>query len=199
LPQVTRPPGEGGGSVIPEGTTSGSFNSAAFAGAEIYKGKWSATAQFLYAGLSGDKTVPKVHVGMDFIYGGIMGGREVFHGLSLEGGVRRLAINLTADVGTFPQVKRTPGFWDPLLGATYRKQLSKKWRVQAHLDGGGFGVGSDVDIGADGRADWRFAKHFGLTMGLAALHVENSNTVLRKTLTLDQTMYGPVIGFGIYF
>lgn len=67
------------------------------------------------------------------------------------------------------------------------------------MDGGGFGVGSTFDIGAAASADWRFAKHFGMTMGGAYLHFENSNTVLRKTLTIKPTMYGPTFGFGIYF
>jgi hypothetical protein len=82
---------------------------------------------------------------------------------------------------------------------TYRKQLNRKWRVTGHFDGGGFGVGSDLDISANAAADWRFAKHFGMTMGGAYLHFENSNTVLTKTLTIKPTMYGPTFGFGIYF
>ena len=91
-----------------------------------------------------------------------------------------MALDLTATVGDYPSVSRTPGFWDPLLSATYRKQLNRKWRVSGHMDGGGFGVGSDLDIGAAASADWRFAKHFVLTMGGAYLHFENSDTILSE-------------------
>jgi hypothetical protein len=34
-----------------------------------------------------------------------------------------------------------------------------------HGDGGGFGVGSEVDMTATGRAEWQFARHFGIAMG----------------------------------
>ena len=197
LPTIPSPPG-GGGPVTPTGTTSGSFNGAAFAGAEIYKGQWSGMFTFLYAGLSATRTTPRATLTMDFIYGQAMVEHKVYKGLSLGGGFRRMALDLTATLDTFPSVGRTPGFWDPLLSATYRKQLNKKWRVSAHMDGGGFGVGSDLDIGAAAYADWRFSKHFGMTMGGAYLHFENSNTVLRKTLTISPTMYGPTFGFGIY-
>ena len=199
LPEIPSPPGGGSGPVVPSGTTSGSFNGAAFAGAEIRKDKWDGMFTFLYAGLSATRTTPKVTLTMDFIYGQGMVGREVYKGLYFEGGFRRLAMDLTATVGTFPSVGRTPGFWDPLLGVTYRKQLKKKWRVSGHMDGGGFGVGSDLDIGVSADADWRFAKHFGITMGGAYLHLEDSNTVLRRTLTIKPTLYGPTFGFGIYF
>ena len=198
LPTIPSPPG-GGGAVTPSGTTSGSFNGAAFAGAEIYKGKWSGMFTFLYAGLSATRTIPKATLTMDFIYGQAMVEHEVYKGLSLGGGFRRMALDLTATVGSYPSVGRTPGFWDPLLSATYRRKLNKRWRVSGHVDGGGFGVGSDLDIGASASADWRFAKHFGMTMGGAYLHFENSNTVLTKTLTIKPTMYGPTFGFGIYF
>ncbi len=198
LPEIPSPPG-GGGPVVPTSTTSGSLNGAAFAGAEIYKGKWSGMFTFLYAGLSSTRTTPRTTVTADFIYGQAMVEREVYKGLSLGGGFRRMALDLTATIDTYPSVSRTPGFWDPLLSATYRKQLNRKWRVSAHMDGGGFGVGSEFDIGAAATADWRFAKHFGMTMGGAYLHFEDSNTVLRKTLTIAPTMYGPTFGFGIYF
>jgi hypothetical protein len=203
LPTIPSPPG-GGGPVTPEGTTSGSLNGAAFAGAEIYKGQWSGMFTFLYAGLSATRTTPRTKVTADFIYGQAMVEHEVYKGLSLGGGFRRMALDLTATVGDFPSVSRTPGFWDPLLSATYRKQLNRKWRVSGHMDGGGFGVGSDIDIGAAASADWRFAKHFVLTMGGAYLHFENSDTILsdtalRKTLTTKPTMYGPTFGIGIYF
>jgi hypothetical protein len=166
------------------------------------------TANVLYAGMSGDRTSPHVHLGLNVIFGGILVGRQLLlDGLSLEGGFRRMALHINATVLDYPEVSRKPGVWDPLIGATYRRQLSKKWRLIGHFDGGGFGVGCDYDMVEGARADWRFAKHFGLDMGLAALQFKISdtksvtvgNTVLRKTLTLSQTTWGPQFGFGIYF
>jgi len=186
------------------GTASGSFNGAGFAGFDIQKSRWSVNGEFLIASVSGDNTNPKVHVGMKIYYGQFMAGREVLKGLSLEGGARRMALKISASVGDNPEVTRKPGIWDPLVGMTWRHQMGKKWMLQAHMDGGGFGVGSDVSIGASARADWRFARHFGLTMGFGALHFRISDTVLdntaaKKTLLAKQTLYGPLFGFGIYF
>jgi hypothetical protein len=212
LPEIPSGPGGGGGGggggIIPEGTTSGNFNGAAFAGAEVFKSKWSMTANVLYAGMSGDRTSPHVHIGLNVIFGGILVGHQLLlDGLSLEGGFRRMALNINATVLDYPEVSRKPGVWDPLVGATYRRQLSKKWRLIGHFDGGGFGVGCDYDMVEGVRANWRFAKHFGLDMGGAALQFKISdtksvtvdNTVLSKTLTLSQTTWGPQFGFGIYF
>jgi hypothetical protein len=64
--------------------------------------------------------------------------------LTLEGGFRRTALKLTADIASYPEVTRKPGVWDPLVGITYRKAFARKWRFEGYLDGGGFGVGADV-------------------------------------------------------
>src|SRR5262249_43643376 len=58
------PGGGGTGSFLPPGHTSGSFNGAVFAGFRIEKSKWSADATGLWAGLSGERTNPFVHVGV---------------------------------------------------------------------------------------------------------------------------------------
>jgi hypothetical protein len=110
-----------------------------------------------------------------------------------------MALRVSATLLDYPEVSRKPGFWDPLVGLSYRRTLGKKWRVRLHADGGGFGVGSDVDIAVTGQVDWRFAKHFGTTLGYGLLHFKESNAVLQRTLTIDQTMNGPIVGFGIYF
>src|SRR5206468_12205179 len=113
--------------------------------------------------VSGDNSNPKTHVGMDVFYGQSMAGREIFKDLTLEGGVRRITVKISASVGDNPEVSRKPGLWDPLIGTTWRHQFGRKWMLHAHLDGGGFGVGSDLSLAASARADWRFAKHFGVT------------------------------------
>jgi hypothetical protein len=109
-----------------------------------------------------------------------------------------LALDVHATVGT-DTGDGSPGYWDPLIGLTYRRLLGKKWRVLVHGDGGGFGVGSDVDVSAAGRAEWQFARHFGLAMGYGGMHFSDSTSVPRGTLTIKPTMHGPIFGFGTYF
>ena len=187
-----------GGPTLP-GSASGSINGAAAAGFDVLKSGWSAQGDFLWASVSADSSNPKVDIGLSVVYGQLKGGYEFLPHLSLEGGVRRMALHISATVDPYPELSRRPDIWDPLVGLGYRRQLGRKWSFAAHMDGGGFGVGSDVTIGASARADWRFAKHFGATLGGAALHFQVSNTVQNKELKIRQTMYGPLFGFGIYF
>jgi hypothetical protein len=182
----------------PSGNTSGSLNGAYFGGARVEKGKWSADALFMWAGLSGQRKTPFVDVKLDFVFGHALAGREVLPGLYVEGGARRLALDIHATVGS-SSASRSPGFWDPLLGLTYRRQLGRKWRILIHGDGGGFGVGSEDDVTATGRAEWQFARHFGIAMGYGGMHFSKSNNVDGRTLTISPTLHGPIFGFGIFF
>ena len=111
--------------------------------------------------------------------GHFLGEREVLPGLYVGGGVRPLTLDITASVET-ESASRFPGFWDPLIRVTYRRRLGKKWRILVHGDGGGFGAGSDVDLTATGRAEWQFARHFGITMGYGGIHLSESSTVNKK-------------------
>jgi hypothetical protein len=152
----------------------------------------------MWAGLSAQRETPFAKVDMDFVFGDVLGGYEVLPNLYAEGGVRRVALDVHAMVGS-DSASRSPGFWDPVIGLTYRRQLGKKWRILIHGDGGGFGAGSDVDVTATGRAEWQFARHFGLTMGYGGLHLSESNTVAGRTLKISPTLHGPIFGFGIFF
>ena len=190
-------PGDGvspGGS----GTTSTSFNGAALFGATVIKKEWILDISALWAGLSAERTNPIVKVKTNVVYGDLLAGRQLYRHLALMGGFRRMALNIGAQVGNRPEISRKPGVWDPLVGIDWHGQLGRKWSGQLILAGGGFGVGSDVDISGEARADWRFARHFGLTMGYKVVHFQISDTVLRQTFKTNQTFNGPIIGFGIY-
>jgi len=203
LPALPELPG--GGIAGPNASTvSGSFNGAGFAGLEIEKSRVVGSAAFLYAAVSGDNSNPKAHMGLDVIFGQANVGYQLVRSLSLEGGVRRMSVKISASVGERPEVSRKPGVWDPVIGMTWTQVMGRKWRLRAHFDGGGFGVGSDVTLSGTARVDYRFAKHFGVAMGISALHFQITDTVadqtqFKRTLTARQTLYGPLFGFGIYF
>lgn len=110
-----------------------------------------------------------------------------------------MGLNIHGQVGNLPEAHWKPGVWDPMVGLDWRQAFGRKWLLRLDLAGGGFGVGNDVDLSADLRADWRFAHHFGLTMGYGALHFQNSTTVLNQVHKTKQTFNGPIFGFGIYF
>jgi hypothetical protein len=182
----------------PSASVSSSFNGAYFGGARIEKHKWSADLLFMWAGLSAKRESPLAKVDLDFVFGHVIGGREVLPGFYVEAGARRVALNINATVDT-ESASRSPGFWDPLIGVTYRRLLGRKWRILLHGDGGGFGAGSDVDITATGRAEWQFARHFAIAMGYGGLHLSESSTVGERTLKVSPTLHGPIFGFGIFF
>ena len=197
IPSV--PEGGGGSVTHPDAKVSGSFNGAVLAGFRIEKSGFSTHASGLWAGLSADRSNPHASLDLDVLYGDLMGGYEVVHNLSLEGGVRRMALKITANIEGYPSASRKPGIWDPVVGFTWRKFMGRKWRLNLHGDGGGFGVGSDVDVALSGTAEWRFARHFGTTFGYAGLHFDVKDGVGTREVRVKQTMHGPVFGFGIYF
>jgi hypothetical protein len=182
----------------PSGSTNSSFNGAYFGGGRFEGGKWSGDILFMWTALSAERTTPFTKVNLDFIFGDAHVGYEVLPNLYLEGGFRRLAFDLSAKVGD-DSASGSPGYWDPLIGLTYRRPLGKKWRILVHGDGGGFGVGSDVDVTASGRAEWQFVRHFGMAMGYGGMHYSNTTRVGEGKLEVDPTLHGPIFGLGVYF
>jgi hypothetical protein len=192
-PLPTHPIGPGA-----SGSTNSSINGAYFGGARVERGKWSGDVLFMWTALSAERKTPLTNVSLDFVFGDAHIGREVLPHLYLEGGFRRLALDLHATVGS-DSAAGEPGYWDPLIGLTYGRVLGKKWRVVLHGDGGGFGVGSDVDVSASGKVDWQFVRHFGLAMGYGGMHFSDSTTIAGRKVSIGPTMHGPIFGFGLYF
>lgn len=186
------------GQPVLSGSTDTALEAAYFGGARIERGKWSADLLFAWAALSAHRETPFTKVDLDFTSGDAMAGRELLPGFYVEGGVRHLSTDIHATVESF-SASRSPSFWDPLVGLTYRRQLGKKWRILIHGDGGGFGVGSDVDVAASAHAEWQFARHFGILMGYGGLHLSESNSVAGRTLKISPTLHGPIFGLGIFF
>jgi hypothetical protein len=69
----------------------------------------------------------------------------------------------------------------------------------ASFEGGGFGAGADVDLSAGLRVDWKLVRHFGLTAGYNFLYLKVTDSVLGRTVTVEPTVHGPMVGFGLYF
>jgi hypothetical protein len=47
--------------------------------------------------------------------------------------------------------------------------------------------------------EWQPAKHFLLVAGGTVMYLSTEGTIASKSVKLDQTLYGPIIGFGIPF
>jgi hypothetical protein len=162
-------------------------------------GVWRVEAFGIWAAFGGDRPeLPFMEVDMDLIYGEGKFGRRVAPDLYVTAGVRRLALNYDITLGTLPTLSRKPGLWDPLIGIGWHR-VGPKVEWHATFDGGGFGVGADVDLGAGVRVDWKPVPHFGLTAGYNILYLKVTSSVAGRTVIVEPTIHGPAVGFGLYF
>jgi hypothetical protein len=77
--------------------------------------------------------------------------------------------------------------------------VSEKYEVHGTFEGGGFGVGADVDFGGLFRLDWKPTEHVGLTGGDNFLYSKVEHDLANRTLVAKTTLHGPVVGVGLYF
>lgn len=210
LPSVPVPPGSGGaGEAGAVGNkTDVSFNAAYMAGLAIESDRLFVEGNGTWAAVSADRETPRVRVKSDTLLFNVRGGVRLVGGLFVTGGVRRIVDDLDATVtvpSTGAQIEghAKPGIWDPMIGADYRFRTS---RVDVTLvgQGGGFGVGADVDASGEIRVDVRPVKFLDLRVGYQFLYykltVANvSIGRFQRDLVSKQTLHGPSVGIGIVF
>lgn len=188
--------GDGGGSGQ---ILDSAFDGAFFGGATAFNGTWLIEGYGIWASFGGDRPDrPFLAVDLDLVYGDVKLGRRVARDLYLTAGVRRLALKYDITLGDLPQLSRKPGVWDPLVGIGWHR-AGEKVEWHASFEGGGFGVGSDVDLGGTFRVDWKPIRHFGFTAGYSFMYLKVSDTVAGRSVTVEPTVHGPAVGFGLYF
>ncbi len=186
---------EGGSGQIIDSRLDGAF----FGGVKVSNGLWRIEGYGIWAGFGGDRPErPLLVVDMDLIYGEAKLGRRVAPELYVTAGVRRLAFKYDIALGDLPHLSRKPGLWDPLVGIGWHHE-GRKVEWHASFDGGGFGVGADVDFGAELRVDWKPVSHVGVTVGYNVLYLKVSDSIAGRTLTVKPTLHGPAAGIGLYF
>ena len=189
--------GSGGGSGDSGGSgqiLDGRFDGAFFGGLAATNNVWRIEGYGLWAAVGGDRPDrPFMQVDVDLIYGDAKLGRRIAPDLYVKGGVRRLAFDYDVTLGDLPRLSRKPGVWDPIVGIGWHR-VGETVEWHANVDGGGFGVGSDVDLGASVRVDWKPLRHFGLTGGYTFLYMKVSDTVASRDITLKLTLHGPAAG-----
>ena len=195
LPPLDGGGGGGGGDIV-----DGRFDGAFLGGISVSGGAWRIDANGLWAAVGGDRLeLPLLTVDVDVVQFHVSGGRTITRNLYLTGGLRRLALNYNIKLGDRPDFERKPGVWDPLVGLGWHSDAGEKLEVHATFEVGGFGVGTDVEIGGEFRLDWKPIRHFGLTGGYKLLYFKLADEVLSKTFTVEQTLHGPIVGIGFYF
>ena len=188
--------GDGGGTAD---IVDSRFDGAFFGGATAFNGTWLIEGYGIWAGFGGDRPErPFLQVDLDLIYGDVRVGRSIATDLYVTGGVRRLALKYEIELGDLPRLSRKPGVWDPVVGLGWHR-AGEKVNWHASFEGGGFGVGSDVDIAAALRADWKPTRHFGFTAGYNFLYLKISDDDIGREVTIKPTVHGPSVGIGLYF
>jgi hypothetical protein len=199
---VNVPPVSGGGGSGPEfggKILEGRFDGAFFGGFSAAKAKWRIDADGMWAAVGGDRLDnPVLRVDVDAFYAHASGGYLIANDFYVTGGVRRMALKYDIELAG-RQFERKPGFWDPLIGVGWHHDVGNKLELHATFEGGGFGVGSDVDLSGGFHLDWKPTTHFGIVAGYSLLYFEIENTVADRTFTAKQTMHGPIVGIGFYF
>lgn len=195
---VEVPPTSGSG-IITGNILESRFDGAYFGGLTASNGVWRVDGDIMWLAFGGDRPdSPFLKLDYDIIYGTGRIGRRVAPNFFVTGGVRRIALSYDITVADLPQLSRKPGLWDPLIGIGWHR-VGEKVEWHASFDGGGFGAGSDVDLGAGIRVDWKPAKHFGFTGGYNVLYLKISDDVLSRMIKISATLHGPSVGVGLYF
>jgi len=175
------------------------FDGAYLGGVAASNGTWRMEADAIWAAFGGDRTErPNLRVDLDLIYGHATLGRRVAPDLYLTGGVRRVALKYDITLGELPRLSRTPGVWNPLVGIGWHRTGTKlEWHES--FEGGGFDVGADIDLAGTVRVDWKPVRHFGFTGGYNVLYMKLTDTAANRTVIVEPTMHGPIVGIGFYF
>ncbi len=201
--------GGGGESGDQSGKTDLSLNGAFMAGFSVETHRWFGEIQGLWAALSANHSLPHLKVDSDTYFFNARGGVRVAPGLFATVGLRRVTVGLNVELTTTKTADviggaTKPGFWDPLLGVDWRGPMGRGWTFDAAFQGGGFGVGTDLDLNADFYADKHFGPHFLLRLGYTLVHLKTTIDKVQlgsfqRTLIASQTLHGPAFGFGIVF
>jgi len=216
LPALPSGPGNpGGGGTGEAGDVSGStdltINGAYMGGVLIESNRWFAEVNFLWTALSASHPLPNITVDSDAYFYNGRGGVRLFDGISATVGFRRQTLDLDVTLSA-PSVvtgllegRAKLSNWNPLLGVDYRHDFAgDRWTFDANFQGGGFGVGNDVDLGGDAHIRWRPFRHFELRAGASVYHFKLTIADVQigsfeRELITTQTLYGPELGFGIVF
>ncbi len=192
-------PGEPGTGEPPRVETSGGLNQAFAAGFRLERWRVSVQANALWAGLSGSAETPHAELNVDASYGQLLGGFEILRAIYIDGGVRRLALDMRATVFSSPEFTWKPEFWEPVAGVTLRPTLGRSTRLMIHADVGGLGDDNHRSVALKALIEWKPIAHFSLGGGWGVLYLRADGQVRTQPVHLQQTLNGPTLTLGIPF
>ncbi|MBV1916175.1 MAG: porin family protein [Pseudomonadales bacterium] len=163
-------------------------------------GKWVFNVDYLTLNITPSSDVPPADVDLNQSFLELTTGYEVIPDLAVVAGFRFVDISTTATIKIGPTltIKGDDDWVDPIVGIDYRKVYLEKWRLFAHADIGGFGVGSDLSWQLSGFVGYMPSKNWNLYGGYRHLDIDYKSDNAKKFF-YNVTVSGPLLGFGYHF
>jgi opacity protein-like surface antigen len=197
--------GTGGGAA---GHTDVSLNAAYMFGALLQVPHWFVEGNATWARVHARRAMPFTSIQSHIWLADVRGGPTLGVGFSATLGVRRVGVDFDASLTpvvspTLVAVSTKVGLWDPLVGVDWRRDFGSL-RVNANVQAGGFGVGTDVDASAGVHVEWRFIPHATVRVGYQAFYYKWAVATalvdgVPQHLISRQSLHGPSVGVGIEF
>lgn len=165
--------------------------------------RWVLSAEFSYLRLKATATRPAattVQVEQWLVEPTV--GCRVGHSVQLFAGARYNGIdNEVRTSGPLAlSAHGTQGWWDPIVGATFRLPLSgEKFTLDGRFDVGGFGAGSDLTWQVFPTLNWRFASWGSAQLGYRWLGTDYATGSGTSRFVYDVIAQGPQLGFSLHF
>jgi hypothetical protein len=102
-------------------------------------------------------------------------------------------------LGLSRRVEKSKDWIDPIIGARFRADLSKKFSLAVRGDIGGFSVGSDFTWNASAILGYHFSQTVSAWLGYRALGVDYESGSGFSKFKYDVIMQGPIVGLGFHF
>ena len=90
-------------------------------------------------------------------------------------------------------------WFDPICGATYNRDFTKKFTVSTSGDVGGIGIGSDFTWSFEVMGGYRVSPRSNLWFGYRYLNIDYDDGFGASRFTFDVAIYGPVLGASFHF
>ena len=150
--------------------------------------------------MTGSVEAPHFNLGLDTIAFKVAGGFEVAPASYVDAGVRRFAVNMTASILDFQAVTWKPGIWEPVVGVTFRPQISRNLRLFTQADVGFTTDDSSRSSAVTASLEWKPLGHLSLGGGWGWTYLRVDGTIVTgKDVHFSQTLNGPLLTLGIPF
>jgi len=206
--KIDVPPSEGGAPGA-SGSTDVSVNGGYVYGAIIETPRWLVDLNGLWTNVEANRSLPLTNLNSNITFFNVMAGVRVAKRLFVVAGVRRIGVDLDLSLSvpsstSTLQGRANPVAWDPMIGVATHGRLTARTRYDLVFKGGGFGVGTDVDVSLEGAIDWDIWRRLVLRVGYSFVYyrwtIDDADIdAVQRTLVSKQTLHGPEFGIGIRF